>query len=336
MSNQYGMRGAVWLLLALPFCLWTGLHAASNAEADQASPKVLSVMSYEADNSWTVSEREGIDQALADYEVKYFYLNTKQDQQGGRARAREALALLKEFRPDAVIAADDNAQEMFVLPYLKGKSSLPVVFCGVNDEAAKYGYPDKNITGVVEVKHFLQTISFAKLIIKDLRQLAVMYKENPSNAVNLEQIKRELESYPVKVVDILSIASLPEARAALNKIRNQVQAVLVLNLSGIMDDQGKPMDNGQVLSELRKLALPMIATQDYAIEAGALCGVVQSGRAQGFRAGRMVREILAGRRPLDIPVERNLNGQRYLNLTTARQLNLPLGREVIMGSKLLR
>jgi len=327
------MWGAIWLLLVLSFGLGAAPVAAEGAGRSPA--KILAVMSYEADNSWTVTEREGIEQALTDCEIKYFYLNTKQDLKAGPIRAQEAFRLLERFRPEAVIAADDNAQELFVVPYLKGKSSLPVVFCGVNDDADKYGYPDKTITGVVEVKHFLQSISFARLILKNLRQIAVIYKENPSNAVNVEQIRCELDSYPVRVIDILSVASLAEARAIINKMRDRVQAVLILDMSGIVDDRGKPMDNRGVVSELRKLALPMIATQDYMIEAGALCGVVQSGRDQGYRAGRMVREILAGRKPSEISVDKNLNGRRYLNLTTARQLDLKLGREVILGSKLL-
>jgi ABC-type uncharacterized transport system substrate-binding protein len=331
-----GKGGGAWLLLALSLWLWSGVSVAADGTLNKPPGRILAVMSYEVDNSWTVKVREGIAQALANYEVKYFYLNTKHDKEGGWTRAREALALLQEFRPDAVIAADDNAQEMFVVPYLRGKSSLPVVFCGVNDDAAKFGYPSGNVTGVLEIKHYVQTISFAKLIIKDLRKLAVIYKETPSNVVNLLQIQREMGSYPVELTDYLSVSSMAEAKSVLAKIKHSVQAVLILNLSGITDDQGIPMDNSQVIAELRKIALPMISTQDYAIEAGALCGVVQLGWEQGFRAGQIVREIMGGKKPGEIPVERNVNGQRYLNLTTARQLNLPLGREVILGSKLIR
>ncbi len=336
MSIRGWMGVVLWLLLASPLWLCSGAGEATEGEMGHPPGKVLAVMSYEADNSWTIKVREGINQALPDYEVTFFYLNTKHDLEGGRDRARQALKLLEVIRPEVVIAADDNAQELFVVPYLKEKSPLPVVFCGVNDDAGKFGYPAANVTGVVEAKHYLQTISFTKLIIKDLRKLAVIYKETPSNAVNLAQIHREMGGYPVELTDFLSVASMAEAKAVLTKIKNSVQAVLVLNLSGITDDRGLPMDNSQVIADLRKLALPMIATQDYAIEAGALCGVVQLGREQGFRAGQIAREIMGGKKPGEIPVERNLNGQRYLNLTTARQLNLPLGREVILGSKLLR
>lgn len=332
-SDKGGM--VRWFLLVL-MGLAAAWPAAPLGAAEARPPKVLAVMSYDAANSWTLSVQEGIDQALAGYEIRYVYLDTKKDEQGGRAKAREALALLEEFRPDAVIAADDPAQEMFVVPYLLGKSPLPVVFCGVNDDAAKYGYPAANVTGVVEIKHYLQTISFAQLLVKNLRRVAVLYKDNQSNAINVAQVRREMGGYPVEVAEILSLSTLAEARAVLERFKGRVDAFLVLNLSGIVDDQGEVIDGAKAISDLREQGAVLLATEDYAIGAGALCGVVQFGRAQGLRAGQMVRLILGGLEPRQIPVEKILNGQRYLNLTTARRLGLEPGPGAVFGSKLLR
>jgi ABC-type uncharacterized transport system substrate-binding protein len=327
---------AACLLCLIALGLAAG-RLASPAWAGESPPhKILAVMSYDPANSWTLSEQEGIDQALVGDEIRYFYLDTKRDEKGGWEKGREALSLLEEFRPDAVIAADDSAQEMFVVPYLKGKSTVPVVFCGVNDDAAKYGYPAANITGVVEVKHYQQTISYAKLLIKGLRRVVVLYKENQANAINVAQVRREMGGYPVEVIAMLSVSSLAEARAVMEKYQGRVEAFLVLNLSGVIGDEGTPIDGGKAIGQLRGQGVALLATEDYAIGAGALCGVVQSGRLQGLRAGQMVRRILAGLDPREIPVEKNLNGQRYLNLSTARQLGLAPGPQVILGSKLLR
>ena len=43
-------------------------------------------------------------------------------------------------RYDGVIAVNDNAQKMFVFPYLKDLVKTPVMFCGVNADTKKYGY----------------------------------------------------------------------------------------------------------------------------------------------------------------------------------------------------
>ncbi len=336
MAKLHSIKGWAGFSLVITFWLGGGTGLGFAAGDGGQPPRVLAVMSYEADNSWSAREREGIEKALPGYEVRYVYLNTKENSAGGRQRAKEALAEFDRFRPEAVIAVDDNAQELFVLPYLKGKRDVPVVFCGVNDDAGKYGYPTGKITGVVEVKHYRETISFAKLLIKDLRSLVVLYKETPSNEVNVAQIRREQGDFQVDILGFLKVGSLAEARMVMEKIRNQVQAVLLLNLSGIVDSRGRPMDADRAIPSLVKLGIPLLSTQDYAIEAGALCGVVQSGEAQGLKAGKMVKQILSGRKPGEIPVERNLNGRRFLNLATAQQLRLPLGPEVLLGSKLVR
>ncbi len=101
-----------------------------------ASFKVLVVMSYEETYPTTPEYKEGIKAVLGDTcEIRYFQMDTKQHLEAGPEKAKEAYALYEEFQPDGVIAADDNAQSMFVVPYLKDKVKTPVMFCGVNAEA---------------------------------------------------------------------------------------------------------------------------------------------------------------------------------------------------------
>ncbi|MBW1800127.1 MAG: hypothetical protein JRJ85_05290, partial [Deltaproteobacteria bacterium] len=42
---------------------------------------------------------------------------------------------------------------------------------------------------------------------------------------------------------------------------------------------------------------------DFAIENGALCGVVESGEEHGFEAARISRQILAGKKAGDFPIK---------------------------------
>lgn len=77
-----------------------------------AQYKVLVVMSYEEDYLWDKEIKEGIDAVLASSsDIKYFYMDTKKNPDGGPAKATEALALFQQFQPDGVITADDNAQK---------------------------------------------------------------------------------------------------------------------------------------------------------------------------------------------------------------------------------
>ena len=101
---------------------------------EAASYKILVVMSYEEENPWCIQIKEGIDSVFAgNSDIKYFYMDTKKNIEGGDQKAKEAYALYIRFRPDGVIVADDNAQSMFVLPYLKDKVKTPVMFCAVEE-----------------------------------------------------------------------------------------------------------------------------------------------------------------------------------------------------------
>ena len=82
---------------------------------------VLVVMSYSQENPWSQEIRKGIDSVLADHsEVTYFHMDTKIDIEGGERKAQQAYELFRKLDPDGVIAAHDNAQGLFVVPYLKG------------------------------------------------------------------------------------------------------------------------------------------------------------------------------------------------------------------------
>ena len=126
---------------------------------------VFVVMSYEEDNPWCQEIKKGIDSVLSgSSEITYFYMDTKINREGGELKASEAYALYQKIKPDGVITADDNAQQMFVLPYLKDNVETPVMFSDVNAEADKYGYPASNVSGILERGHIRESYGFGKQI----------------------------------------------------------------------------------------------------------------------------------------------------------------------------
>ncbi len=325
------------LLVSFPFLLliFSVILQASALAAN--TKKVLVVMSYHLGNTWQDQQREGIEAILSDADIKYYYLDTKRNKDGASARAKEAYALYQNFKPDAVIAADDHAQSYFVVPYLKDKVKTPVVFLGVNNDASKYGFPATNVTGILEVKHVMEGISFAKFIEKDLKKVAVLYTINRSNTLNVAQIKKEQASYPAEVVNYYGFSTLAEAMETVAKPGSEVDAFFSLNLTGLLDENGKPIE---ATTTMRKLTLlsqkPIIAADSYDIEAGALCGVIKTGQEQGETAARMVRELLQGKDIRDIPITKNKNGKRYINVTTADRLGIVVPHAAFIGTKLVR
>ncbi|MCB1775485.1 MAG: ABC transporter substrate-binding protein, partial [Gammaproteobacteria bacterium] len=200
-----------------------------------ASPfKVLVVMSYEEDNPWCREIREGIDSVLGDNsDITYFYMDTKVRFDSGEARASEAYALFRLLEPDGVITADDNAQWMFVLPYLYGKVDTPVMFCGVNAEAEKYGFPSAHVSGSLERGHIRESIAFTKQLQPDLASVCFLVKDSPSGTALQRQVDSEQSDYLATVGGFFLVRTTAEIRALGPRLNSDCDAVYLDSLEGI-------------------------------------------------------------------------------------------------------
>ncbi|MBL8488646.1 MAG: hypothetical protein JNK22_16310, partial [Rhodocyclaceae bacterium] len=232
--------------LAIALFLWV-----ASAAADPF--KVLVVMSYEQDNPWCAGIRRGIDAVLAPFaDVTYFYMNTKADFQGGPARAEEAAALFRELRPDGVIAADDDAQAMFVVPHLKGKVATPVMFCGVNADAGAYGYPDNQISGVLERGHVAGTLSLVSQLVPNVRRVCFLVGDSPAGRALEAQVAAERNSYPATVAGFFKARTVQDLRAHARAMAG-CDALYVDSLEGIADEAGRRLINREVFAVLEGL-----------------------------------------------------------------------------------
>ena len=67
--------------------------------------------------------------------------------------ARQADDLVARWKPDLIYTNDDIAQSAFAVRHLD--TATPIVFSGVNEEPATYGFDRaRNVTGVLEREHF--------------------------------------------------------------------------------------------------------------------------------------------------------------------------------------
>ena len=299
--------------------------------------KVLVVMSYHATHPQHQAIKEGIDSVLEGAEIKYFYMDTKKNLAGGDAKAKEAFDLYRKFNPDIVIAAEDNAQSLFVVPYLKDKVDTPVVFTGVNDDAAKYGYPASNVTGMLEKKHFREGITFAKILVPKIKRMAVIYKDNPSNRLNVAQFQADTADHSITITDYIDVNTMEELKSAIASMGKKVDALFMMTLTGILDENGKALEGNEIQSFVATFSkIPTLGHSNWQIESGALCGVIKISREKGTGAAELAVKILGGTPVTDVPITQNRNGQRIINVTTAKRLGIALIPSVLRGSELVR
>lgn len=306
--------------------------------SDAASYRVLVVMSYEEDNPWCIQIKDGVDSVLADdNEIKYFYMDTKKNFSGGVSKAQEAYELYNRFKPHGVIAADDNAQIMFVLPYLKNKVKTPVMFCAVNEEPEKYGYPASNVSGILERSFISESIAFAKQLAPSLNTVGFLTKDSPSGRAILKKVQSELDSYVLKYVDFKLVNTVAETLTVLKTYQKTSDALFITATNGILDIDGSSLNNEQVTKIVSNhYKKPLIGANDFHVRFGVLCAVVKSGNVQGKVSAEMLLKAMKGTPIKDMPVTYNKYGKRMLNVTVMQELGIRPKRRVLVGTELVK
>ncbi|BCS53009.1 ABC transporter substrate-binding protein [Geobacter sp. SVR] len=330
------MRGNIIRNTLLSLMVLVQLLAAGIGEA--ADCRVMVVMSYEETFPWVREQKEGIDSVLGGTcDIRYFYMNTKTNFAGGPDKARQAYALYQEFKPHGIIAADDDAQSMFVVPYLKDKVSTPVMFCGVNAEPEQYGYPASNVSGILERLHLSESIALARQLAPSIKSIGFIMRESPVAALVFQQVRKEADSYPVKVVDFKTPSTLKEAVTMTAELRRKSDLLFVETLEGITDEEGKPMKDREVMPIIaRMFGKSTIGTNAYAVEYALLSAVIKTGQEQGSTAATMLRKAMAGTPAGQIPIGRNRFGKRMINLTVMKSLGMEPKPIILRGVELVR
>jgi len=300
--------------------------------------KVLVVMSYEKNNPWCKEIKEGIKSVLDNKaDITYFYMDTKVNLNGGIEKGKQALALYEELKPDGVITADDNAQSMFVLPYLNDKVTTPVFFCGVNSDAKKYHYPSSNVTGVLERGHIRESVAFIKQLIPTLKTICFITKDSPSGNALKKQVGQEKNTYLAQTKNFDLINSLKELQVQAEIANQQCDAMYMDSLEGITDKNSNPLVNKKVLEKFTEIYKgPVIGANRYHVVEGALSAVVKTGQEQGETAATMLLKAMQGTPINELPITQNYQGRRIINVSTMKALGIKPRPIVLRGATLVK
>jgi ABC-type uncharacterized transport system substrate-binding protein len=282
----------------------------------QAAKRVLYVDSYNEGFEWsdgiTAAVKTVMDQENG-VTLKIFRMDTKRnpDEAFKKKVALEAKDLIAAFRPDVVIASDDNASKYLIVPYFKN-TSLPFVFCGVNYTAEEYGFPCSNVTGMLEVPPALKLIYSLKYF-RRIVTVGYLAADTLTERKDGEFTKRDVrEEYIERYVK-----TLDEWKTAFNQMQNQVDVLIVGNNGGI-----KGWDYGEAERfVLENTRIPTGCLLDW-IAPLVFLGATRSATEQGHYAATTALRILNGAQPSSIPVVSNVQADIIINLKIAKKLKL--------------
>jgi ABC-type uncharacterized transport system substrate-binding protein len=287
-----------------------------------ASHRIFWLDSYDTDNPWAKNIGLAIQDTFTGYDVdlKAFHMDTKRynsEQQIQRA-ARKAVAEIKAYQPDVVIASDDNASKYVVMPFFKN-ASLPVVFCGVNHAPNLYGYPYRNATGIIEVDPFLKLMHCLSFFCP-VHKLGYLAEDGNSARLNGFTYKIQSRFECVQYY----VSTFEQWKDSFVRAQTEVDVLIIGNTSAIRQwDHDKAME-----LVMRQTRIPTGCLLEFLSDI-ALISCIKLPEEQGRWAAQTALKIIQGTAPDSIKIATPRNGKLIVNTKIAESNGIRIPRSFL-------
>jgi len=197
----------------------------------------------------------------------------------------------------------------------------PIVFAAISDPLSakvvtSLDHPGGNITGVADVPPIREQLEFIENCIPNLKTLGVVYNPGEVNNVSfLEKLTVLAKKKNIKIVTAAASKSA-DVQAAANSLIEKVDAIFIGNDNTVVSG----------LEALVKTSLnahkPLFVSDPQSVDRGALAAYAYDQREIGHQVGKMVAQVLKGKNPGDMPVQRAEGLKMFLNPHTAEKLKI--------------
>lgn len=280
--------------------------------------RILWVDSYHPGYEWSDGIGHGIGEILnargIDWRSSHMNAKNCADAACMQAAARHALQEIHHFKPHVVIASDDIAQQYLVVPFLRGTDS-PVVFCGVNWDAGVYGYPAKNVTGMIEVDLIEETVEHLQRYA-DGERIGYISGDTVSDRKIIEWLNRKFfhgRMAEVRVTDFNMF------REKFLELQQTVDMLFIRNYAGI-DGWDAVLAEAFLAKHTR---IPTASNNDF-MAPYVVFTLGKVAEEQGRFAAEAALQIIGGCPPLDIPIAENKQARLTVNLKMADSAGIVL------------
>ncbi|MBU2515324.1 hypothetical protein KJ966_28745 [bacterium] len=320
------------MTILLIFLLIVGVNDLAFGD-NTSSQKVLYVASYSFQYAWSSEIKAGIESVLKSRKNVQFRpvsMDTMGMTSSDTVKIKKAALGVKEliesWKPDIVIASDDNASKYLIVPYFIG-SDLPFVFCGVNWDASKYGFPTTNVTGMIEVQLADQLIKYLSPYAKG-NKIGSIRGDTMTNRTEAKFFE-ELLGVKIKTYFVDNIA---EWKIKFVQLHTEVDMILVGDIDAVKINDEPKKDVEKFM--LDHTTIPT-GCWDAHYKNNSLITVGGIPKEQGEYAAQAALEILDGKSPMDIPIVRNKKAIIYLNMKLAKKLGIIFPMDLIDNAQLI-
>lgn len=314
------------------------------ADTPRATKKILFVDSYHEGYAWSDGIVEGIksvllsrviahtpknpDKKTAGIDLKILRMDTKRNgaEEFKQLAGLRAKAEIESFRPDVVIACDDNAAKYLIVPFYKD-ADLPFVFCGLNWDASVYGFPYQNVTGMIEIDLVDEILAHLEPYAKGKR-IGVIGADNESNHKSVENYRKQFGIEPLQSYFPASFAAWKQD---FRRAQEAVDMLIVLSHVGINDwDEADAKAFVETHGKIPS-GTPFHWEMPY-----VLLGLTNVAQEQGVWTAQTALKILNGARPAEIPIIFNEQSHLNLNLRLAEKLDITFDPDLLKLAEIIR
>ncbi|MCX7883211.1 MAG: ABC transporter substrate-binding protein [Brevinematales bacterium] len=268
---------------------------------------------------------QGIKDELAEQNVPVVF-----DVQNANGDLNTAAAIANKFKSDkvalAVGIATPTAQAL-----ANTLKNIPVVFSAVTDPVkaglvTSLARGEKNVCGVSDMTPVREQIQFlAKL--KPIKKLGIIYTSSEANAVALADLTKAVcKELGIEVVET-TVASSAEVKQAAQTIVDRVDAIYISTDNTVVS----------ALSSVTSVAMAkkvpvMSADPTSATNADVMVAWGFDYYKMGRATGRMIADILRGKKPSEIPVKFMTDPkdvELFINEDIAKQLGIAISADIL-------
>ncbi len=256
----------------------------------------------------------------------------------GDAGRMKALAKeLVELQPDVLVGHSTPV----VAQLVQATRTIPIVFVVVADPVgsgfvASIPRPGGNVTGftVLAATILGKLLTILKQITPNLTRVALMF--NPDSLARGTVFDLYKSPFETAAASFALEAIAAEVRTPAEIERRMTELAREPNVGLIvMPDNFLTVHRHLVISLTAHLRIPTIYTYRYFVEAGGLMSYGVDVTDLFRRAPEYVSRILRGENPAELPVQAPRKFELVINLRTAKALNLPVPRILLVGADAL-
>jgi putative tryptophan/tyrosine transport system substrate-binding protein len=270
--------------------------------------------------------RDGLNQ-LGLVEGKQFVLDIR-DTRGDLKAVEDAARSLEEQKVSLIYAASTSVS----VAAKRATRSIPIVFAAGTDPVTvglvdSIPAPGGRLTGV----HIRGTelmgkrLELLREIVSNLRRVLTFYdSRNPSAVVSAKEGREAARNLGLEFIE-RQVASVEE-------LQNAVQAFKVGDADAYLAVSDAMIDSQiqSIIDMARAKSLPTMLYEPGAVAKGGLATYSADFKEVGHLSAKYVRQVLAGSKPADLPVEGIEKLLLVINLKTAKQIGLTIPESLLI------